>query len=180
MSHNHDISSISGNAQPDVKNTLVAALDPKARFNDGIRFAQSVGHRLKITEASVNQKLDEPQKLEVRVVVETTVEEDMLNGGGYLHGACSAYLVDVCSSLPLLALTQVTQGEPLLGVTSTINMVYHSPAVLGDKLRIVNTSMTVGSRAMSARTEIWNGTYHRLVSSGVHLKMHPSLPKSKM
>jgi acyl-coenzyme A thioesterase 13 len=78
MSHtsqNYDISGISGNAQPDIKNTVVWALDPKTYFNDGIRFAQSVGHRLSITEVSVNQKLDEPQKLEARVIVGTTVEE---------------------------------------------------------------------------------------------------------
>jgi len=180
MSPNYDISGMAGNAEPDVKIVLARAFDPDEPFNSGIRFAQSVGRRLKIVEVSCNKKLDEPKKLECRVVVETLVTEDMLNGAGILHGACSAYLVDVCSSLPILALTKVTTGKPILGVTSTINMMYHSPAVLGDKLRLVNTSMTIGSRAMSARTEIWNATHHRLVSSGVHLKMPPSVPKSKL
>ncbi|KAJ7839312.1 hypothetical protein B0H13DRAFT_1454238, partial [Mycena leptocephala] len=51
----------------------------------------------------------------------------------------------------------------------------HSPATVGETLRIVNTTMTVGARALSARTEIWNATKHRLVASGVHIKMKPCL-----
>ncbi|KAJ7617938.1 hypothetical protein FB45DRAFT_872385 [Roridomyces roridus] len=33
---------------------------------------------------------------------------------------------------------------------------------------------------MSARTEIWNKTQHRLVASGVHIKMQPSAPAAKL
>ena len=111
MSPNYDISSISGNATPDVKRTLLWSLDPQTHFSNGIRFAQDVYRRLKIVEASCNNKLDEPEKLEFRVVVETTVEQgacfadpvltymtfaiDMINGADILHGGCSAYLVDV-------------------------------------------------------------------------------------
>src|ERR1700761_1357756 len=67
--------------------------------------------------------------------------------------------------------------------------------VRGDKLRIVNTSIAIGARALSARAEacsnipllllsltyeaeqIWNVTKHRLVASGVHIKMQPSPAK---
>lgn len=62
----------------------------------------------------------------------------------------------------------------------------------GDELRIVSTSLTIGGRAMSARSEvrillvafqnliilrkqIWNKTRNRLVSSGVHVKMESSV-----
>ena len=71
----------------------------------------------------------------------------------------------------------------------------------GDRIRLVNTTLTVGSRVESVRTEasiiyffylqvspikyfcfpwadikIWNVTHHRLVASGVHVKMPPSQP----
>ena len=64
----------------------------------------------------------------------------------------------------------------------------------GDHLRIVSTSISLGTRALSARcevgrnlpsiikyskvlvafTQIWNETRHRLVASGVHIKMEPN------
>ena len=76
----------------------------------------------------------------------------------------------------------------------------------GDRIRLVNTTLTVGSRVESMQTEasiyfifilspsfddqlptplfffsladikIWNVTHHRLVASGVHIKMRPSQP----
>jgi len=66
------------------------------------------------------------------------------------------------------------------GVSQSLNIVYRSPAILGDTLRIVNTSVTAGARAVSSRTEIWNATHHRLVASGVHVQMKPSEPKAKL
>ncbi|KAK6971335.1 hypothetical protein R3P38DRAFT_3242698 [Favolaschia claudopus] len=39
-------------------------------------------------------------------------------------------------------------------VSQSLNVVFHAPAALGETLRIVNTTLTVGSRAMSARTEV--------------------------
>jgi len=65
----------------------------------------------------------------------------------------------------------------------------------GDKLRIVSTTLTLGSRALSARCEvrfllalwlhqliylaskIWNVTRHRLMASAVHIKMDSSESK---
>lgn len=108
-----DISTISGNAPPAVKK---AVANPRARVTTsdhaGRRFADSVGGRLRVTEVSINQKAEEPEKLEGRVVCDLTVEEgssiarsasyplinddvDMLNGGGTVHGGCSAYLIDM-------------------------------------------------------------------------------------
>ena len=59
-----------------------------------------------------------------------TLFVDMINGGGNIHGGCSAFLVDVCSSLSLSALSLVTEGKEYLSVSQAINMIYHSPAVL--------------------------------------------------
>jgi len=49
----------------------------------------------------------------------------------------------------------------------------------GAKLRIVNSAIAMGSRIMSARSEIWDETTKRLCVTGVHIKMEPSLPKLK-
>ncbi|KAF8142798.1 HotDog domain-containing protein [Mycena galopus ATCC 62051] len=135
-------------------------------------FGDDIFRRLVITHASAENKVEEPLKQEGKVVCELLVTEDMLNGAGTVHGGCTAFLIDLCSTLCLLALRP---GIP--SVSQSLNIVYHSPAALGETLRIVNTTMTVGVRTMSARTEIWNATKHRLVASGVHIKMQPSEAK---
>ncbi|KAF7320903.1 4HBT domain-containing protein [Mycena chlorophos] len=134
-------------------------------------FGHDIIAQMKVTHASVDPKAEEPSKKEGRVVVELPVIPSMLNGGGNVHGGCAAFLIDLCSTLSLLLL------DPSLTVSQSLNVVYHSPATLGETLRIVNTTLTVGSRALSARTEIWNATKHRLVASGVHIKMQPSPAK---
>ncbi|KAH8830891.1 hypothetical protein DL96DRAFT_1668547 [Flagelloscypha sp. PMI_526] len=166
-----DISSVEGNAHPEVKRMLA---QPYGFGQEDTGFAGDIARRLKLVEASLIPKAEEPKKLEARVVFEIDAETDMLNGGGNIHGGCSAFLVDWCSTAALGAYTYETTGRPQWGVSQSISTVYHSPAAYGDKLRIVNTTLTVGSRVVSARTEIWNATHHRLVVSGIHVKMQPS------
>ncbi|KAJ6542644.1 HotDog domain-containing protein [Mycena capillaripes] len=135
-------------------------------------FGDSILRRLVVTHASIDKKAEEPLKEQAKLVCELFVNDDMLNGGGNVHGGCSAFLIDVCSTLCLLGFRAGRYT-----VSQSLNIVYHSPAKLGETLRIVNTTMTVGARALSARTEIWNATKHRLVASGVHIKMKPSEAK---
>ncbi|KAF7368631.1 4HBT domain-containing protein [Mycena venus] len=161
---------ISGNLNPE---TLKYFSDIPHFFGVNRKgFGDSIIRRLVVTHASVDQKAEEPLKQEGRIVCELIVTEDMLNGGGNVHGGCSAFLIDVCSTFSILALQP---GRPT--VSQSLNIVYHSPATLGETLRIVNTTIAVGARAISARTEIWNATKHRLVASGVHIKMEPSEAK---
>jgi len=178
-----DISQITGNASDDIKRTICnpGYFFPGHRvenFGSPI-FGDSIQKRMKVVEISLNKKVEEERKLEARVVVEVDVTEDMLNGGGNIHGGCSAFLVDVCSSLALIAFNLENSGD-ITSVSQSLNIVYHSPAQLADKLRIVNTTLTIGARAQSARTEIWNVTHHRLVVSGTHIKMLPSFPKAAL
>ncbi|KAJ7041119.1 hypothetical protein C8F04DRAFT_1031509, partial [Mycena alexandri] len=65
-------------------------------------FGDSIISGLVVTEASVQPKAEEPLEEEGRVVCEITVTEDMLNGGGNIHGGCSAFLINVCSTLSLM------------------------------------------------------------------------------
>jgi acyl-coenzyme A thioesterase 13 len=74
----------------------------------------------------------------------------MLNSQHTLHGACAAYLIDVCTTLALITYSHVTTGKISPGVSQTMMVVYHSPASLGEKIHIVNTTVTVGGRTMSA------------------------------
>ncbi|THH04595.1 hypothetical protein EW145_g5407 [Phellinidium pouzarii] len=166
---------ITGNASDEIKQHLVYSLYTSMARGQG--FADSIGGRLRVSEADIHKKPDEPTKLEARIVCEIDVTLDMLNGGGSLHGGCSAYLVDLCSTMPILALSLSFQKGSPAPVSQVINMVYHSPARIGDNLRIISTSISLGTRSMSARSEIWNATHHRLVASGVHIKMDPSPPK---
>ena len=72
----------------------------------------------------------------------------MLNGGGFIHGGCSAFLVDLydsqstpslslgsndvarTSTLCLMSLGMATKGKVIPGVSQTLNLVYHSPAAM--------------------------------------------------
>ncbi|KAJ7482300.1 HotDog domain-containing protein [Mycena galericulata] len=171
------MAAIAGNADEEVKKALsdIPNFFGKRRRSHKPPFGDSIIQRLVVTHASLEAKADEPLKKEGRVVCELEVTEDMLNGGGNVHGGCSAFLIDMCSHLAL-----IVYQPGGIHVSQSLNIVYHSPATLGEKLRIVNTTLTVGARALSARTEIWNATQHRLVASGVHIKMQPSPPPAKL
>ncbi|KAG2013046.1 hypothetical protein CC2G_009984 [Coprinopsis cinerea AmutBmut pab1-1] len=176
-----DVSKVAGNASVEIKERIGNIKEFFSKFvpeqyRDTPFFGRAIQDRFEITEVSVLRKPDEPSKLEGRVVVELDVEEDMINGGGNIHGGCSAWLVDMCSSLAMSAVNLTKEGKDYPSVSQAINMIYHSPASVGDRLRLINTSMSMGKRTTSARTEIWNVTHHRLVASGTHVKMMPSPP----
>jgi len=160
---------IKGNVSPELKQQLELVMYRVMAGSDV--FASSVGKRVVITEASIVPKPEEASRTEARVVCEIIVEEDMLNPGRSFHGGCAAFLIDSCSTLVFIA-----AGRDA-GVTASLDCVYHAPATLGSKLRIVNTGMAVGARIMSARTEIWDDTKKRLCVTGIHVKMQPSPSK---
>lgn len=86
----------------------------------------------KITEISVNQMLNEPEKMEGKVITEITIIEgtlqneslerignthrrkaDMINTLGVIHGGCTMYLIDMqVSPLKCMILTCFTDYQP--------------------------------------------------------------------
>lgn len=78
----------------------------------------------------------------------------MLNGGGNVHGGCTAYLIDMCTSMAFPALAIYNGGESKPSVSQAINTVYHGPAQLGDVLKIVSTTITMGARILTANCEV--------------------------
>ncbi|KAJ3779023.1 HotDog domain-containing protein [Lentinula raphanica] len=166
---------IAGNGSDKVKAVLKDV--PKLFLNGRPNiFAASIIKKLVLAQVSIKSNVIEPQRKEGLVVYNVTVEEDMVNGGGTLHGGCSAFLIDLCSTASIMAL-KIDQGVSARDVSQSMSIVYHAPAAVGETLRIVNTTMAVGRRVASARTEIWSETHHRLVASGVHIKMEPSSTK---
>ncbi|TFK69433.1 hypothetical protein BDN72DRAFT_840399 [Pluteus cervinus] len=173
------VAEITGNASDTIKERLGAPL----KFF-GLRgfkltppiFGDSIIERMRTVEVSIVDKAEEPSRQEAKVVTEVLVKEDMANGGGTVHGGCIGFLIDLCSTMSLCAFQMNTSNtfEYFIPVSQSLNIVYHSPAHMGDTIRIVNTTMTVGARALSVRTEIWNSTHHRLVASGVHVMMKPT------
>ncbi|KAI0299361.1 hypothetical protein B0F90DRAFT_1728151, partial [Multifurca ochricompacta] len=77
----------------------------------------------------------------------------MVNGAGAAHGGCIAYLVDNCAGIPLVVLG-LLQGINGVGVTQSMQITYHAPALLGTQLLIVSTSVVLGKRVMNARCEV--------------------------
>ncbi|TBU35370.1 hypothetical protein BD311DRAFT_647933 [Dichomitus squalens] len=140
----------------------------------GVDFARTTGQRLALKEASVSRR-PEDAKLQSRLVYELTVAQDMTNRQHTLHGGCTAFLVDVCSSVGLAFLAMV-QGKPSDFVSQTMITTYHAPAPVGAKLNIVSTTTSFGARTVASRIEVWDVTHHRLCVSGVHNKMAPKMP----
>ncbi|KAG7097488.1 hypothetical protein E1B28_004830 [Marasmius oreades] len=172
-----DISRITGNAPDHVKSFLAdpTTLEDVSGLSRTVRgFGYDIIARMEVTEVSVSKKMDEPLKEEGRVVVKMKIEQDMVHGGLHMHGGCSAFIIDTCTTLAMAALTLGTVGKKLSNVSLALNILYHAPAALGEELRIVSTTLTVGGRAFSARTEMWSDTHNRLVASGVHVKLSPS------
>ncbi|PBK63426.1 uncharacterized protein ARMOST_05952 [Armillaria ostoyae] len=178
-SGSEDVSSIAGNVSDEIKRIVgfpMRIFRMTTDEGEPTGFGATFTSGMTVSEVSMVPKAEEPTKQEGRVVCKLVVTEDMINGAMTIHGGCSAYLVDICSTLAIIAYT-LASGRPVNTVSQSINMMYHSPAGLGEELRIVNTTMTIGSKTLIARTEIWSDTTKRLVASGVHSKMEPSRAK---
>ncbi|THU89430.1 hypothetical protein K435DRAFT_761110 [Dendrothele bispora CBS 962.96] len=180
-----DISHVSGNVSDDLKRLIAYPCESlyTAQGEDGkwtfSGYNAEIFKRIKITEVSVEKNALEPKKFTGKVVCEMDVERDMINPDGVLQGGCTAFLADMCTNLSLLALAGHTGGEQN-STSQALNVIYHAPSLLGDRLRIVSTTISLGARTMSARVEMWSMKYHRLIASAVHMKMLPSAPQTKL
>ncbi|KAL0068049.1 hypothetical protein AAF712_004952 [Marasmius tenuissimus] len=134
LANSYDISHVSGNVPDNVKRTIahpsVFVFPIDGEPEKGTGHSDAIVKRMVVTEVSVLKSSEEPSKDVGRVVCELEVAKDMVNRASNLHGGCSAYLVDICSSLALIALSMV-KGGFVNHVSQSINMVYHSPAARG-------------------------------------------------
>ncbi|KIK92270.1 hypothetical protein PAXRUDRAFT_147686 [Paxillus rubicundulus Ve08.2h10] len=172
-----DAAAIGGSAPKELKQSLLdlvttAANSAKVR---GIR-----GFEPEWAAISVLKKAEEQGKLPGRVVFEATAEDDsdmLHDGNNTLHGGCAALFIDNCSITPTTLLRLATiLGKADSGVSQSINILIHARRT-GIQLRIVSTTISLGSRTLSSRCEIWDITNHWLVASGVHTGMSASVPR---
>ncbi|PCH40753.1 hypothetical protein WOLCODRAFT_136971 [Wolfiporia cocos MD-104 SS10] len=164
-----------GNVPTELKDKLIRLVAIFTREGD---FGDSVVLGLKATELSLFER-PEDGSTQARVVFELTVTRDMVNTHDMLHGGCSAFIVDTCSSIAL-ALAGYAKGGNVDLVSQALNTNYFAGASLGDKLEIVNVTLATGSRTSTARTEIWDTTTRRLCASGTHVKMRPAASNLKL
>jgi len=172
----NEVSSIAGNASDDIKSMISFMYHTTTKMPG---FATTVDSKLVFQEVSVKPNVEEPKKMDGRLVCSIVADQDLLNFSDNVHGACFALLIDGCSALAIMIASMAATGTPVLGISQSLNIVFHSPARKGDQLRMVSTSLSGGKRVHTARTEVWNVTRQRLVASGIHTKMEisPSKPR---
>ncbi|KAF5361650.1 hypothetical protein D9758_007314 [Tetrapyrgos nigripes] len=179
-----DVSHVSGNVSEDIKRLLAYPWESLylGEDDDGQwrwwGYNSDLFKRTKVTEVSVEKNALEAKKYTGKVVCEIDVERDMVNPDRVLQGGCTAFLADMCTNLCLFALAMHAGGEQN-STSQALNVIYHAPSPLGDRLRITSTTISLGARTMSARVEMWSIKYHRLIASAVHMKMLPSVPAPK-
>ncbi|KAG1861144.1 HotDog domain-containing protein [Suillus subalutaceus] len=167
-----DASQIQGNVSPYVKqlilNTFIAY-----GAGDEHCFGHSVAKAVKFIDISAHESYERQGRMEATTVAEVLVSKSMLNGAGMLHGGCMAFLID---NTPLVALGLIKNINGV-GVTQSMNIMFHSPAPVGSCLRIISTSVAMGSRIMSARCEVINQKTGSVVASAYLNKMQPTMSK---
>jgi len=158
----------SGSASAAEKEVLIQALVNWRRKASW--FAGTVGQRLKVVSVDVSPSPDgDERRKTASVECEVAVQEDMVNAFGTLHGGCSGFLIDVCTTLPLIVLSDDKWGAG--GITQGLNVVFHSPAKAGSILQIKSSSVAVGGRTATARCEIWDKGRQSLIATGTNIKV---------
>jgi len=165
-----DASQIAGNA-PDYVKQLSSNTLGSYGVGDPDCFAYSAGRAIRITRVDVNRT---GNRWEACTISEVTVNKNMLNGAGMMHGGCLCYMIDNCASLPLVVLGLMKNVNGV-GVSQAMNTVFHAPAPLGARLRIESTSVTLGGRIMTSRCEVSDFHSGRTVASAFLTKMQPKL-----
>ncbi|KAJ7049027.1 hypothetical protein C8F01DRAFT_1140630 [Mycena amicta] len=159
-----DASNVQGNLPPADKQVIASIF---TFFITGgatpSAFARSVGQRTRVVEMSISQK---PERADV--VLEVEVTEDMCNAFGTMHGACGAFLLDH-ATLGTFVLLGRAKGFDGVGMTTTMNLHWHTPATTGDVLTIHASTLFVDQRqrgARVARCEIREKETGRLIVTG--------------
>ncbi|TBU39119.1 hypothetical protein BD309DRAFT_970375 [Dichomitus squalens] len=172
---NDDISIVKTNLTQDSVRLLQNILAYHVASHPGSRvFGNEQGKGLKLVEASIrnrngvlsgDESLDD---LEATTVCELVVDQSMLNVHGTFAGACAAHIIDIATFSPLFALATVTGSDPS-GFSTSMNLVWHAPAVLGSTLRFVGTSLSCKAKFATARCEVYDKEKGTLIVSATHV-----------
>ncbi|KAL0578351.1 hypothetical protein V5O48_003629, partial [Marasmius crinis-equi] len=121
---NTDVSDIRGNLSDEGKCVVLSILAYTIGSKDGC-FGASVGDRLRLVETDVITKNGKASQ--GRTVFEVTIDKDMCNSFGTLHGACATYLVGPCT-MSAIGVLGAALGIDGTGVSQSMNMIWHRPA----------------------------------------------------
>ncbi|KAF8192020.1 hypothetical protein K438DRAFT_1830421, partial [Mycena galopus ATCC 62051] len=152
---------IAGNAPASAKQLVCNVFYAYGVGDQADQFGYAVGRATRFVDMSVSESVERTGRtversnsgrMEAETVAEVAVTKQMLNGAGMLHGGCVTYLIDNCASTPLVLLG-VLSGTNGVGVTQGMNVLFHAPAPVGSLLRVTSSSISMGSRVMSARCE---------------------------
>ncbi|KAH8096588.1 hypothetical protein BXZ70DRAFT_324249 [Cristinia sonorae] len=151
---NDDPSTIRGNVSAKHKEILANILGWKTRPGKKA-FGNGAAFKIKLVEADVIENVmgegsEGTTAREARIAAEVTVEDGMLNG----FGAC------FCLGL--------ATGMNPDGVSTSMEVKWHSPAPVGTILRMVGISLTMTKRSTISRAEIYDKNTGRLLVSLIH------------
>jgi len=142
-------------------------------------FGAEIGKRIRIVQADVflpeiglEGKTEEESEnvrrgAESQTMCEIEVTRDMCNVFGTLHGGCAAFLIDLCSSTSIVCYGLYT-GTDGTGVSSSMNIQWHRPIIVGKTLKIVSKTVFVEGLIRSARSEIRDLHTNLLYVSAIH------------
>ncbi|KAJ7190195.1 hypothetical protein GGX14DRAFT_483690 [Mycena pura] len=170
------VARIAGNAPRGVKEMAVKWLNfyhapPKC-------FAGTSARRTVVTEVSLHDNpLSDTRTL--TMVSEIDVTEEILDTEDKLSYPFLITVIDECVSSAVATLDYAEGGPGISGVSLSLNTVFHNPAHLGSKLRLINTTLVAGAGLQSCRCEVWDLTCRRPVATAVYAGMLPSLPRSE-
>ncbi|KAF8628727.1 hypothetical protein AX15_003744 [Amanita polypyramis BW_CC] len=165
-----DPATVKGNVSDDFKRLSAKIFAHLAGRNVEV-FASSAGRQLRCTGIHVHgvENGNAVGRTWAESIYEVTVTREMCNSFAVMHGACASLLLELCT-LSAIVVVGIALGKDFTGLTQSVNYIFHQPARLGRKLRVVATSMSVNGRIKSSRGEVWDDD--TLCISCVHSVIH--------
>ncbi|PFH47122.1 hypothetical protein AMATHDRAFT_50528 [Amanita thiersii Skay4041] len=173
-----DPTTVKGQLTDDEKRTAIKVYAYFVGMDKKTSFAPHVASRIKFAEMNFygRELLGKKQKRSdgkgepvvlptSESVLEVVVGEDMCNSFGVMHGGCAALFLDM-ATVSCIVNYGIATGMDTTGVSHAMNVVYHQPARIGRKIRIVARTMSMSGRIRTARGEMWDGDV--LCTSCIH------------
>uniref|UniRef100_A0AC35U9L3 4HBT domain-containing protein n=2 Tax=Rhabditophanes sp. KR3021 TaxID=114890 RepID=A0AC35U9L3_9BILA len=111
---------------------------------------------------------------EGKVRVEVDVTEELTNPFGSLHGGCSATLIDIVTTLALIAHPKCAPG-----VSVDLHVSYLAGAKIGETIIVEGSVLKSGNKVAFTEGKIYNKSNNALVASGLHTKAFPPPKENK-
>ncbi|KAM0751617.1 acyl-coenzyme A thioesterase [Meredithblackwellia eburnea MCA 4105] len=166
--------------QKEIKKRVEARINGVLKAQDKWGFGASQARNIKLTSVELDgvELHGDGDTIAKRganatVVVATVIDESCCNISGNAHGGYLAWLVDVASSLPVLALSG-PDSWITSGVSTNINMYYIAAAPVGTKIEVISTVIQKGLASSTIEAKVQEVGTKRLIAVGTHVKADTS------